>query len=88
MTKFILDGLDPNEAKNFVFPRAEYHWISLHDFVIGPFETHKVDHSLQMEDISPYFEQLVTAFGLSHLHWPVARQNAAKLSQTNSTILV
>jgi hypothetical protein len=77
MKRFILKGLDPKEAKNFVFPRAQYHWISQRDFIVGPFETRTVDHILQMEDMSPHFEQLVTAFGLSHLHWPIARRNAA-----------
>jgi hypothetical protein len=76
MTNFILTGLDPENAKNFVFPRADYHWISQRDFIVGPFETRTVDHILQMEDMSPHFEQLVTAFGLPHLHWPVHRNNA------------
>jgi hypothetical protein len=30
---------------------------------------------LQMEEMSPYFEKLVTAFGLPHLNWPTAREN-------------
>jgi hypothetical protein len=77
MTNFILTGLDPKEAKNFVYPRADFHWISQHDFIVGPFETRTVDHIMQMEDMSPHFEQLAAAFGLSHLHWPVARKNAA-----------
>jgi hypothetical protein len=76
-TNFILIGLNPKEAKNFVYPRADYHWISQRDFIVGPFETRTVDHILQMEDMSPHFEQLVTAFGLSHLHWPLHRNNAA-----------
>ena len=77
MTNFILTGLDPKEAKNFVYPRADYHWISQRDFIVGPFETRTVDHILQMEDMSPHFEHLVTAFRLSHLHWPAHRNNAA-----------
>jgi hypothetical protein len=86
MERFILKGLNPKEAKNFVYPRAQYHWISQHDFIVGPFETRTVDHILQMEDMSPYFEQLVTAFGLRHLHWPIAQRNdATRLNITKVT---
>jgi hypothetical protein len=88
MTNFILTGVDPKEAKNFVFPRTTYHWISQRDFIVGPFETRTVDHILQMEDMSPHFEQLVTAFGLSHLHWPLHRKNAApRLNSTKAAEL-
>jgi hypothetical protein len=80
MTDFILTGLNPKDAKNFVFPRADYHWISQRDFIVGPFETRTVDYILQMEEMSPYFEQVVAAFGLPHLHWPTKKLNAAPSS--------
>jgi hypothetical protein len=83
MTNFILNAINPKKAKTFTFPRDGYHWISQRDFIVGPFETRTVDHILQMEEMSPNFEQLVTAFGLSHLHWPSVRKNAAPIS--NST---
>jgi hypothetical protein len=84
MTDFILNAMNPEQAQNFVFPRDDYHWISQHDFIVGPFETRTVDYILQMEEMSPHFEKLVTAFGLPHLYWPTARENAAP-SSLNAT---
>jgi hypothetical protein len=85
MTEYNLEGLNPKEAKNFYFPRNAYHWISQRDFIVGPFETRTVDYILQMEDMSPYFEQLVTAFGLPQLHWPATWNNAAPISNSTTT---
>jgi hypothetical protein len=85
MTNFILDAMNPMKAKNFYFPRDGYHWISQYDLIVGPFETRTVDHILQMEDMSPHFERMATAYGLPHLHWPVHRINSAPSS--NSTKL-
>jgi hypothetical protein len=85
MSSFILNAANPKEAKNFVFPREGFHWISQSDFIVGPFETRTVDYILQMEEMSPYFEKLVTAFGLPHLYWPTARKNAAPSLHSNRT---
>jgi hypothetical protein len=67
MTNFILNATNPKQAKNCSFPDQYFHWISQGDFIVGPFETRTVDYILQIEEMSPYFEKLVTAFGLPHL---------------------
>jgi hypothetical protein len=87
MTDFILNRLDRKNAKNFDLPFGiSYHWISQRDFIVGPFETRTVDYILQMEEMSPSFERLATAFGLPELHWPTARTNAANHSKSVSEL--
>jgi hypothetical protein len=44
LASFILTWTRSKGSKNFVYPRADYHWISQSDFIVGPFETRTVDH--------------------------------------------